>query len=198
MLEQSLVIFAKALGPEHPTFAYPHANLGLVLEKLGRYEEARTMHERALAILEKALGPEHPNVAFPLTYLGYALIHLGDLDAARRHLERALAIREKALDSTHSAIAETLLGLGKLAMAKGQPDAAVLVLERALPLDNPTFQADVEMTLAEAHWTLGKDRPRARELAEKARVLYQSMGNQPELTRVSRWLAEHPLLPAPQ
>ena len=36
-------------------------NLGIVLFRQGKYEEAEAMHQRALQGREKVLGPEHPH-----------------------------------------------------------------------------------------------------------------------------------------
>ncbi|RYP03439.1 hypothetical protein DL765_010496 [Monosporascus sp. GIB2] len=38
-------------------------NLGLVLRRQGKYEEAEQMHRQALQLQEKVLGREHPSTA---------------------------------------------------------------------------------------------------------------------------------------
>lgn len=52
---------AKVLGPEHPHTLAIVNNLGSVLSRLGKYEEAEAMQRRALEGREKALGAEHPD-----------------------------------------------------------------------------------------------------------------------------------------
>ncbi|KAJ5706448.1 hypothetical protein N7536_002137 [Penicillium majusculum] len=49
------------LGLEYPDTLTSVSNLGLVLDRQGRYEEAEAMHRRALERSEKVLGPEHPD-----------------------------------------------------------------------------------------------------------------------------------------
>jgi tetratricopeptide (TPR) repeat protein len=119
-------------------------------------------------------------------------VRLGRLDAAAPLLERALAVREKALGSKHADLAEPLLGLAELHLARGKPELAVPLLERALAMDDKEENDDIRLTLAEALWRLGKDRPRARALAEEARARYERIGHEPGLERAARWLREHP------
>jgi hypothetical protein len=52
--------------------------------------------------------------------------------------------------------------------------------------------SEIQLTLAEALWQIGQDRPRARSLAEQARAAYEHIGHAPGLARATRWLAEHP------
>jgi Tfp pilus assembly protein PilF len=57
------------LGAEHPDTLTSIDNLGLVLERQGKYEEAEVMHRRALEAKEKVLGPEHPDTLTSLNKL---------------------------------------------------------------------------------------------------------------------------------
>ena len=190
--ERALAIREKALGPDHPIVAQSLNNLGLVLLTAGDYPRARAVLERALAIREKALGPDHPSLAYPLANLGRVLVKTGELDAAQGRLERALAVREKALGPSHPDLAVPLLGLGELRLAQKKPDEAIPLLERALALDYKEFTLEIQLTLAEALWAVGKDRPRALSLAEDARTRYEHIGHRPGLERATRFLAEHP------
>ena len=69
LLQRSLAIREKALGPEHPHVGTNLNNLAEFYRVQGRYAEAEPLHRRALAIREKALGPEHPDVAESLNNL---------------------------------------------------------------------------------------------------------------------------------
>ena len=69
LLERSLAIWEKALGPEHPDVAQNLNNLALLYHAQGRYEKAEPLLERSLAIWKKSLGPEHPDVAQSLNNL---------------------------------------------------------------------------------------------------------------------------------
>jgi Tfp pilus assembly protein PilF len=61
--ERVLEIGEAALGPNHPTMAIRHNNLGVVLQALGDLDGARTQLERALEIGQTTLGPNHPTMA---------------------------------------------------------------------------------------------------------------------------------------
>ncbi|KAH7394832.1 hypothetical protein BKA66DRAFT_455924 [Pyrenochaeta sp. MPI-SDFR-AT-0127] len=49
----------KVLGPEHPDTLTSVDNLGWMLARQGKYEEAEAMHRRALEGHEKVLRVEH-------------------------------------------------------------------------------------------------------------------------------------------
>ena len=61
------------LGPEHPNTLISMNNLGLVLERQGKYEEAESLNLRALEEREKILGPEHPDTLTSVSNLGRLL-----------------------------------------------------------------------------------------------------------------------------
>jgi serine/threonine-protein kinase len=191
--ERSVAILVKARGPKHRDVALSLADLGGALLEMGDAARARAMFERALAIQEKILAPGHADFGYSLTGLGRAQVGLGQLDAALAALERARALREKALGPSNPTVAVSLLGLGELSLARRRPDQAVPLLERALTLVDAEDRPTLLHTLAEAHWKLGKDRARARALAEEARAAYERAGHRPGIGKMTRFLAEHRL-----
>ena len=66
LYQESLSIYEKALGPEHPDVALSLNNLAELYRQQGRYSEAELLFQLALAIAENSLGPEHPDVALSL------------------------------------------------------------------------------------------------------------------------------------
>ncbi len=158
-----------------------------MLADLGRYEEARVRLERALTVLEKALGPQHPVLSIPLTLLGRALTGLGRYEEAQRRLDRALVLQQQPEE--HAGLMEPLTALGLLQLARGRPAAAVPLLERALRLAPEEAATETRFVLARALWESKQDRPRALELAARARSDWQRRGNAPRLAEVSQWLA---------
>jgi hypothetical protein len=60
----------KALGPEHVDTVTSIDNLGTVLERQGKYEEAEAMHRRALEGYEEVLGLEHVDTLTSVNSLG--------------------------------------------------------------------------------------------------------------------------------
>ena len=160
-----------SLDSSIPTFAHAMGAAGYWPVLVGR------MH---------ALGPDHASVGSALLGVGRCEVRLGQLDPAAATLERMRTIFEKAHIPDGGSISQSL---GELALARGKPADAVSLLERALAIDDT--DAEVTLTLADAVWKLGKDRKRARELAEHARALYEKLGHRPGAERAARWLAEH-------
>ena len=61
MHQRALKGYEKVLGPEHPDTLSSVSSLGSMLERQGKYEEAKAMHQRALKGREKVLGLERPH-----------------------------------------------------------------------------------------------------------------------------------------
>lgn len=98
-------------------------NLGSVLGRVGRWEEARSVLERATR-----RDPDDPNVQ---SNLGWVYANLGKLDEAKALLERAILLQPNE-PSAHG-------NLGWVRLRAGDPTGAQHALEMALTLqpDNP-------------------------------------------------------------
>ncbi|MCA9707479.1 MAG: tetratricopeptide repeat protein, partial [Myxococcales bacterium] len=199
---RALAISEKALGPEHPDLALALGSLGSLAQVQGNLDEALALYQRALAIQEKALGPHHYEVAPTLVDLGSVAHSQGKLGEARDLHERALVMLEQTLGPEHPNTALPLTGLGMVLLDLGQPAQALPSLERALALRTthqvePGQLAATHFALARALWsapaTAGRDRPRARMLAEQARDAWVAAGvrGKKDLAEVEQWLAEH-------
>jgi tetratricopeptide (TPR) repeat protein len=75
--------------------------MGLQLQLLGSYTQARPYFEQVLAIREQVLGPEHPDTATSLNNLALLLKDQGDYEAARPLYERVLTIWWQVLGPKH-------------------------------------------------------------------------------------------------
>jgi tetratricopeptide (TPR) repeat protein len=126
----------------------------------------------------------------------------GKYEEARGYHERALTILEKALDSEHPDVATVLMNLGEALLGQAKPAEALPHFERALTirtsnLGDPTELAYTRFVLARALWAAptnqGRDRRRARTLAELARRAYADAGEKAtnELQEVQKWQAKH-------
>jgi tetratricopeptide (TPR) repeat protein len=197
--ERALAIRTSALGPDHPSVTGCLTNLALVAEAEGDYELAHETFERARASFERALGPEHPEMAKVHQNLGVVAYKAGKYEEAHDYHSRAVALYAKtALSADHPEVKEALVYLAMSLLELERPAEAIEHLERALPmthLDGPTDLARTRFALARALWDApeeqGRDRVRARELAELARTTYAEAKAE-TLQEVETWLLEHP------
>jgi len=121
------------LGPEHQRTLISVSQLGSVLERQGKYDEAEAMHRRALAGREKKmLGPEHPNTLISVSQLGSVLERQGKYDEAEAMHRRALAGSEKVLGPEHPDTLISLSHLGSVLERQGKYDEAEAMHRRAL------------------------------------------------------------------
>jgi tetratricopeptide (TPR) repeat protein len=125
LLQRTLVISEKALGPAHPLTATSLNNLASLYQDMGTYAKAEPLYQRALAIHEKALGPNHPNTAISLNNLALLFWAQGHWSEAKGVLRRGIQIKESnaqgilALgdESRKRAYMETLTGNTEFAVS---------------------------------------------------------------------------------
>jgi tetratricopeptide (TPR) repeat protein len=195
MSEKALVIREAAFGPDNPWVALSTSNLGEILLRRGDLERAAALFERSVAIGEKAQGPTSAEIADPLANLARVRVRQGRLGEAPALLDRVRALVDKPELHDDPVLARAFLVRGELALASGKSDEAVGLLEHALAVRGerarPNDAAETKLTLADALWRAGTDRPRARAVAQEARVAYESIGHRPGTDAAARWLAGH-------
>jgi tetratricopeptide (TPR) repeat protein len=170
-LQRAVALWEQTLGASSPNVGVVLMNLCTVRQLQGRTDEALAHGRRALAIFEKAEGPEYPGVALTTDALGHTLASRGDMAGARALYARTLAIWEKLKDPT---AAESLTDLAEIHLWKRRPAAALPLLERALAIRtqaeaDPAELARTQYVLARVLVALERDRPRALDLARRAR-----------------------------
>ena len=79
LYKESLAIWKKVFGDEHPKVAIALNNFASLLKAQGKYDEAVPLFKESLAIKKKVHGNEHPSVATGLNNLA------GLLKAQVRH-----------------------------------------------------------------------------------------------------------------
>lgn len=102
----SLLRRAAKLRPRYPTVYF---RLGEVLDRQGRFEEARDAFKKALAI--------DPNMAIGHRYLGQVLLGLGDPSTAIRHLLRALELSPQQDGPSYAILAQAYRRAGDVKRA---------------------------------------------------------------------------------
>jgi CHAT domain-containing protein len=100
-------------------------NLGSVVQRQGRNEEAEALYKRALTIREAALGPGHPDVAATLNNLAHVYSLEGRYADALDIMLRVVAIREKTLSPNHPDVALGYNNLGSIYRLMGDRQNAL-------------------------------------------------------------------------
>lgn len=172
-LEQSLALYERVLGPEHPETIISMNNLAGLYRAQGNIAAAYPLYERALEIRERVLGTEHPDTAASLNNLALLYHQQADYTTARSLYERALAIRERTLGSEHSATATSLSNLARLHHSQADYAAARPLYERALAIRERTLGPEHHYTAAILNSLAGLYRAQgnyeaARPLLERA------------------------------
>jgi tetratricopeptide (TPR) repeat protein len=118
-------------GLEFPQTLYALQELGLVLAKRGKMEDARTILAPVPDAMVRTLGPDHFQLARTLHIYGQVLEATGDPDGALAHYQRSLAIFSKGvsgrldLDFLEAAVRA---GLARVELARGRDAEAVMAL----------------------------------------------------------------------
>ena len=82
--EQTLDIYCRVLGLEHPNALTMMNNLALTLRAQGDLAEARKMQEKTLEITRRLRGQERPDTLASVGNLANTLFEQGDSAAARK------------------------------------------------------------------------------------------------------------------
>ena len=101
LLERSLAIREKKVGPDHIDVARVLNNLAIVHQEKAELDTAERLYTRALAIYEKVLGPNHPLVGQTVNNLAVVYLTKRDFAQAEPLFERAVATRRATLGPRH-------------------------------------------------------------------------------------------------
>lgn len=138
MMQQSLDMYRRTVGPEHPAVARAMSNLGMWEVEAGAYATAELLLRDAVALRRKLLGDKHTDVAASLTLLATLLIDTGRYEEARQVAAEARAICLPALGPDHRRTAAATSAEGAALAGLGHSkDAEAMLLEGL-----KTLQAD--------------------------------------------------------
>ncbi len=196
MQQEGLALKEGALGRDHPDVGISEGNVAVVLTALGRNQEALEHVDRSIEILENGLGAGHPDLATQLNNRGEILNALGRSRDARASFEKARIIWERELGLDNRNLAYALTGIGVSYLSEGDAPNAVVPLERAFKIreaheTDPSRRAETGFALARALWESGRDRLRARSLAQQAHDSYAKAELKANVAEVDGWLRLH-------
>jgi tetratricopeptide (TPR) repeat protein len=134
LLEESIDIRRRELGPDDPDYALSISYLGDLLEMEEEFDGARRLHEEALAARRKTLGEGHRTVAWSLRSLGAIAHKEGRLDEAESLYNQSREVTTAAGGKDSADIAITMYLQAKLALDRGDLERAQLLFERSLEI----------------------------------------------------------------
>jgi hypothetical protein len=73
MFRQTVLLYKKVLGAEHPDTLTVMSNLALAVHSQGKYEAAEAMHRETLALRRRVLGDKHPDTRSNINNLASVL-----------------------------------------------------------------------------------------------------------------------------
>jgi len=103
-----------------PQVASSLNNLGVVLEAMGRYDEALDALNQCHTLQLQLLAADHPDVAATLNNLGKVLHRAAQHDEALAMLRQALRIRERSFGPSHPKVRERPGRDGKERLCRGR------------------------------------------------------------------------------
>ena len=100
-------LMEKYYGKEHPDVGRAMGELGSVLDKEGKYDEALAVYEEAIKLVMKSLGEGHPNVATSYNNIASVYDSQGKYDEALGMYEKSLDIQRRVLGGEHPDVADS-------------------------------------------------------------------------------------------
>ena len=195
---EAVELLRASYGSEHRLVALSMNNAATALRALGRGDEADRYQLEALAIQERVLGKDHIEVANSLTNLAFKYRESAELDKALVFYLRALPIFDKNLGPTSYFRAGCHHGTGVTLSRLGRPAEALPHLQFAFDVfhQNPTdarVRGNSAFQMAKTLWDDGRDRGRARLMANQALADYRGEAARfpREIAAVETWLSEH-------
>jgi eukaryotic-like serine/threonine-protein kinase len=101
LLQRTLEIEDRILGPESPSAGANRLNLGIGLRQSGEFDKAIATDMEAMAVLEKAYGKQHSIYGKVLNELGSAWSDKGDVEKARASYLAAIPIYNEVHGPDH-------------------------------------------------------------------------------------------------
>ena len=126
-------------------------NLGALLERQGKLDEAEPLLRKALEASRATLGDRHPHTLRSINNLGRLLKDQGKLDEAEPLLREALQATRATLGNRHPGTLAAIHDLGALLKDQGKLDEAKPLMLEALEAMRATLGDQHPHTLAAIH-----------------------------------------------
>src|SRR6266446_2986079 len=142
---------AQSLSAEPEMQAELYQTLGVIYQKLGKFDRADNLLGTALEQRKKVYGPDHRFVAESLTATALLRANQAKYEEAERLARDGLEMSKRHLSASHPSVARATFALGKVLEDRGKYDQSFPVLEEAVRLQSkPTsVTADLAASLSE-------------------------------------------------
>lgn len=130
------------LSENHMSVAITNNNMGIVLNKLGRYEEAMMKYWESLRVKKLKLMKDHVNIAGTLHNMGVVHRNKKEYDMAMACYEDALRIRTMRLGRRCAHSAATIQNMGITQRSCGEYVKALKLLNEALDINRLVLGGD--------------------------------------------------------
>lgn len=178
---QALQIYAGLLPEGDYRFAGLYNNMSILLEQMGRNEEAAELLQKALGIVEK-LEESRMEQATTLTNLAMVCFKMDKADEAAAALQKALEIFEKEGGGTDAHYSAALAGVGEAYYRMGDYAASLASYEKALLEvkkhfgENQSYAVLCENCAAVCDCL--KEGEKAQKYREQAQDIYKRIGEE--------------------
>jgi eukaryotic-like serine/threonine-protein kinase len=142
---------AQSLSAEPEMQAELYQTLGVIYQKLGKFDRADNLLGTTLEQRKKLYGPDHRFVAESLTATALLRSNQAKYEEAERFARDGLEMSKRHLPPSHPAVARATFALGKVLEDRGEYDQSFPVLEEAVRLQSgPSgVTADLAASLSE-------------------------------------------------
>lgn len=198
-VQTEVLLATLASGEQSIGVALETLNIGNVQSRLKLFRDALASYEQVQRVADLAIGSGNLYSAKALGGASTVYSHTGDLKKAWEAGEKAATMLEKAAGKDSIDVAMARSALADIAYRQNDPARAAAELEVSVRIHLATMGSDhpstarEELLLADALWDVGRDRPRARKLAEAALPVFVASGNTGYVEETKAWLAHRPL-----
>ena len=178
--ESALRTRREKLGDEHPDTLSSISRMGVLLTRMGKYEEAMPYYREALEGQRRVLGDDHADTLHSIRNMGKMFLMMGKYEEAMPYHREALERARQVMGDDHRDTLLMINDMGTLLLKMGKYEAAESYYREALKGFRRTLGDDHRNTVGSSlglgglFYAMGKlkeAQPYYREAMERARRL---------------------------
>jgi eukaryotic-like serine/threonine-protein kinase len=147
LLEQTVEIQRRVLGPRNRDTLYSTFNLGAVLANEGHLTRSEKLYRDTLATQQRVLGPENPDTLFTMNNLAQTLMSEGHFAEAEKIQREVVRLRTHALGPDDHHTLASMAGLANILMQERRYADAETVCRQTLDVQRRVLGTDHPETL---------------------------------------------------